>query len=115
MKGNTMKMNISRIEFFKRCIKYLSISSLLAIFFNKKINDVNAQVTSPVITNHHSFLFTPPRSGDITFFVNGNSERLRICSDGGFLVKGKLVKNDIEIYNEFKLWLKSANYVNSKS
>jgi len=54
---------------------------------------------------------TTMNPGDITFYVDNNSvEALKICANGDFLVHGKKVKNDIEVYNGFVNFLKEAGH-----
>jgi len=48
---------------------------------------------------------------DISFYVGENNiEALKICANGDFLVHGKKVKNDIDVYNGFVNFLKEAGH-----
>jgi hypothetical protein len=47
-------------------------------------------------------------SNDITFFVNDDEEIIKICGDGNFYVKGKLVDNDAELYKAFVKFFKEV-------
>lgn len=49
--------------------------------------------------------FSKETSNDILFIVDNDKEVLRICKNGDFLVNGKKVVNDIEVYETFKIWL----------
>ena len=41
---------------------------------------------------------------DISFICDGK-ERLRLCENGDFMVKGKIIANDKLLYDAFKEWL----------
>ena len=42
--------------------------------------------------------------GDMSFTI-GDIEYLRICENGDFIVKGKEVQHDEEVYKGFKEWI----------
>ena len=44
-------------------------------------------------------------NSDITFYID-NEEKIKICADGSFLVHGKKVTEDIELYKAFVAFLK---------
>jgi len=48
--------------------------------------------------------------GDISFYVDNTVEKLKICANGDFMVDGKIVKNDIDVYNGFVEFLKEAGH-----
>ena len=43
--------------------------------------------------------------GDLIFSVAGGMEMIRICGNGDFFVKGKLVENDKEVFQAFRRFL----------
>jgi len=47
---------------------------------------------------------------DITFYTDGNTESLRLCGNGDFIVKGKKLVNDKKLYEGFVDFLKDAGY-----
>ncbi len=49
--------------------------------------------------------------GSDSTFSNGNCKIMEIKTNGDFLVKGKLVKKDIEVYNAFVEFLKGTGYL----
>jgi sRNA-binding regulator protein Hfq len=48
-------------------------------------------------------------NSDITFLSN-NEERIKICADGSFLVNGKKISEDIELYKAFVAFLKENGF-----
>jgi len=46
---------------------------------------------------------------EITFLID-NEERIKICEDGTFLVNGKKVEKDIELYHAFVNFFKSQGF-----
>jgi len=58
--------------------------------------------------------FLVESANEISFFnVNENKEpAMKICMDGKFYVNGKLVKEDIEVYNAFRRWLNGQGVYN---
>ena len=45
--------------------------------------------------------------GDIILYTGGE-EALKICHDGNFYVRGRLIENDKEVYLIFKEWCNNA-------
>lgn len=43
--------------------------------------------------------------GDLIFVFADGTEMVRLCSNGDFKVKGRLVTNDMELYEGFKQFL----------
>ena len=50
----------------------------------------------------------------ITFYIQ-DEERIKICEDGAFLVNGKEVKKDIELYHAFVDFFKEYKEVKNES
>lgn len=46
----------------------------------------------------------------ITMYVPDDVEVLKICNDGSFYVRGKKIKEDIEVYNAFVKFLTEGGY-----
>jgi len=51
-----------------------------------------------------------PIPGDIVFYVDNSVEKLKICANGDFMVDGKVVKNDMDVYNGFVEFLKESGH-----
>lgn len=51
-----------------------------------------------------TYIKLPCPENSFVFIVNG-IEMMKICKNGDFLVKGKKIANDIEVYKTFKEFL----------
>lgn len=55
-----------------------------------------------------SYIQVPEMESNFSFLDQDSKEMLRICKNGDFIVKGKKVINDIEVYEVFKEWLEKS-------
>jgi len=66
----------------------------------------NPQETVSIAAPSSSYLhFGEPSRRDITFHTSNQTETLRIADNGDFLIQGRLVQNDLEIYQAFRKFL----------
>ncbi len=56
--------------------------------------------------NNEPYVMLGDDEKSLVFYVS-STEMLRICENGDFIVKGKKVANDSEIYGVFKAWTSS--------
>jgi len=63
--------------------------------------------------SEEKFTIQDHQTSDISFHVDeGLTEVLKICQDGSFYVRGKKVTEDIDVYNGFVDFLRSAGFYN---
>lgn len=70
------------------------------LIFNKSLLDLEG------VEEHTLSVDSIP--GDISFYVDNDVEALKICANGDFIVHGKKVTNDEEVYRAFVEFLKES-------
>ena len=57
-------------------------------------------------SDHVTLMAFRTQPADILFYAADNVELLRLCANGDFKVRGKLVTNDMEVYEGMKAFLR---------
>jgi len=73
------------------------------------ITNAMIEIDKTTLINHGTKIMSIVPDANIVFNVY-DEEYLKICENGDFLVKGRLVKNDQAVYDGFVNFLKSAGF-----